>query len=156
MVAGFQPGENQNPLPRAAGRFDHHPPLAAPGGPAPLGWNNPPTPRWNASESASIARRCPHDIRSTKRHPCGGNGLKSTLRGFSNGLSLRQSRSRRSHSIRQSAAEPAGRSPEVKSTVSPEEKTSIPPSVPPVPSPGAKAQPGPTGAELSQTQPRRE
>ena len=27
MVAGFQPGENQNPLPRAAGRFDHHPPL---------------------------------------------------------------------------------------------------------------------------------
>ena len=31
MVAGFQPGENQNPLPRAAGRFDHHPPLAAPG-----------------------------------------------------------------------------------------------------------------------------
>ena len=30
MVAGFQPGENQNPLPRAAGRFDHHPPLAAP------------------------------------------------------------------------------------------------------------------------------
>ena len=57
MVAGFQPGENQNPLPRAAGRFDHHPPL---------GWNNPPTPRWNASESASIARRCPHDIRSTK------------------------------------------------------------------------------------------
>ena len=28
MVAGFQPGENQNPLPRAAGRFDHHPPLA--------------------------------------------------------------------------------------------------------------------------------
>ena len=98
MVAGFQPGENQNPLPRAAGRFDHHPPLAAPGGPAPLGWNNPPTPRWNASESASIAHRCPHDIRSTKgeggRHPCGGNGLKSTLRGFSNGLSLRQSRSR--------------------------------------------------------------
>ena len=47
----------------------------------------------------------------TKRHPCGGNGLKSTLRGFSNGLSLRQSRSRRSHSIRQSAAEPADRSP---------------------------------------------
>ena len=35
MVAGFQPGENQNPLPRAVGRFDHHPPLAAPGGPAP-------------------------------------------------------------------------------------------------------------------------
>ena len=31
MVAGFQPGENQNPLPRAAGRFDHHPPLPAPG-----------------------------------------------------------------------------------------------------------------------------
>ena len=125
MVAGFQPGENQNPLPRAAGRFDHHPPLAAPGGPAPLGWNNPPTPRWNASESAIIARRCPHDISSTirhqkGRHPCGGNGLKSTLRGFSNGLSLRQSRSRRSHSIRQSAAEPAGRSPEVKKHHQPE------------------------------------
>ena len=53
-----------------------------------------------------------------KRHPCGGNGLKSTLRGFSNGFSLRQSRSRRSlprlQSLRQSAAEPAGRSPEVK------------------------------------------
>ena len=31
MVAGFQPRENQNPLPRAAGRFDHHPPLASPG-----------------------------------------------------------------------------------------------------------------------------
>ena len=68
-VAGFQPGENQNPLPRAAGRFDHHPPLAAPGGPAPLGWNNPPPPRWNASESASIVCRCPHDIRSTKKTP---------------------------------------------------------------------------------------
>ena len=33
--------------------------------PAPLGWNNPPTPpRWNASESPIIARRCPHDISS--------------------------------------------------------------------------------------------
>ena len=30
MVAGFQPGENQNPLPRAAGRFDHHPPAGSP------------------------------------------------------------------------------------------------------------------------------
>ena len=133
MVAGFQPGENQNPLPRAAGRFDHHPPLAAPGGPAPLGWNNPPTPRWNASESASIVRRCPHDIRSTQtkgRHPCGGNGLKSTLRGFSNGLSLRQSRSRRSHSIRQSAAEPAGRSPEVKKHGQPGGKNQYPPQCP--------------------------
>ena len=35
--------------------------------PAPLGWNNPPTPpRWNASESPIIARRCPHDISSIK------------------------------------------------------------------------------------------
>ena len=39
----------------------------APGGPAPLGWNNPPTPRWNASESGILARRCPHDISSTQR-----------------------------------------------------------------------------------------
>ena len=46
-------------------------------------------------KAPSIARRCPHDIRSTKRrHPRSGDGLKSTLRGFSNGLSLRQSRSR--------------------------------------------------------------
>ena len=69
MVAGFQPGENQNPLPRAAGRFDHHPPLAAPGGPAPLGWNNPnpPTPAGMPQKAPSIARRCPHDIRSTDK-----------------------------------------------------------------------------------------
>ena len=42
MVAGFQPGENQNPLPRAAGRFDHHPPLA----------RTPPTPA-SASRSTN-------------------------------------------------------------------------------------------------------
>ena len=85
MVAGFQPGENQNPLPRAAGRFDHHPPLAAPGGPAPLGWNNPPTPRWNASKSASIARRCPHDIRSTKDTPAAETALNRLSEDFPTG-----------------------------------------------------------------------
>ena len=44
-----------------------------------MGWNNPPTPRWNASESPVIARRCPPDISSTTkgRHPKGGVGLKS-------------------------------------------------------------------------------
>ena len=64
-----------------------------------MGWNNPPRPPWNASESPQHPRRCPHDIHSTKgrRHPCGENGLKSTLRDFSNGLSLRQSCSRGSH-----------------------------------------------------------
>ena len=65
-----------------------------------------------------------------KRHPCGGNGLKSTLRGFSNGLSLRQSRSRRSHSIRQSAAEPAGRSPKVENHHQPGGKNQYPPQCP--------------------------
>ena len=65
-----------------------------------------------------------------RRHPCGGNGLKSTRKGFSNGLSLRQSRSRRSHSIRQSAAEPAGRRPEVKKHHQPGGKTSIHPQCP--------------------------
>ena len=80
MVAGFQPGANQNPLPRAAGRFDHHPPLAAPGGPAPRGWNNPQTPAGMPQKApASPADALMTSVAPQKGHPCGGNGLKSTL-----------------------------------------------------------------------------
>ena len=68
---------------------------------APLGWNNPPTPpRWNASESSIIARRCPQDISSkgggyTPAAELALNRLRVIHHGFSNSrLSLRQSRPR--------------------------------------------------------------
>ena len=79
----------------------------------------PDPPSWNASESAQHRPQMPScHPQHQRRHPRGGNGLKSTLRDFSNGLSLRRSRSRGSlphlQSLRQSAAEPDGRRLEVK------------------------------------------
>ena len=66
-----------------------------------LGWNKPPDPPLECLRKPPAS---PADALTTsvapKEHPHGGNGLKSTLRGFSNGLSLRQSCSRGSHSIR--------------------------------------------------------
>ena len=83
--------------------------------PAPLGWDEAPDPPLECLRKPSASSiDALMTSAAPKRHSHGGNGLKSTLRGFSNGFSLRQSRSRGSHSLRQSAAEPAGRSPEVK------------------------------------------
>ena len=59
----------------------HTPPKNQEPGTAELEQPPHPPPRWNASESPVIARRCPQDISSTKkRHPKGGVGLKSALR----------------------------------------------------------------------------
>ena len=59
--------------------------------PAPLGWNNPLTPRWKClrKRPASPADALMTSAAQKERHPCGGNGLKSTLRGFYNRFSLR-------------------------------------------------------------------
>ena len=151
-------------LPRSLGsilksvRAIHNPPT-----PAPLGWNSPPAPPLQCLRKPPGP---PIDALMTsaalKRLPHSGNGLKSALSDPPRILQRVESEIiplQGSHSLGQSAAEPAGRRPAVRSTISPEEKPQHPSQRQ---SPRRQSLAGTPGAELSQThqtyqaQPRRE